>query len=71
MSTFHFFLSGDIIMTRINVVPVESLHDKNLLGENKEITLVRNTQAKGKNKWNVGIPSQQRINKRLSEMEKK
>lgn len=58
-------------MTRINVVPVESLHDKNLLGENKEITLVRNTQAKGKNKWNVGIPSQQRINKRLSEMEKK
>lgn len=49
-------------MTRINVVPVETLSRPHLQGEYKEITrvfgLVRKAQARGKNKWNLNIPKE-------------
>lgn len=49
-------------MTRINTVPVKSLHKMHLLGEYKEITrvftLTRKAQERGKNKWNYGIPKE-------------
>lgn len=56
ISLWVYFL-GCLLMTRINIVPVEELHNKHLLAEYKEITRVfthvRKAQAKGKNKWNI------------------
>lgn len=49
-------------MTRINVVPVESLSRLHLQGEYKEITrvfgLVRKAQQRGNNKFNLNAPKE-------------
>lgn len=49
-------------MTRINVVPVETLSRLHLQSEYKEITrvftLVSKAQSKGKNKWNIKAPKE-------------
>lgn len=49
-------------MTRINLVPVQELSDKHLLGENHEITrvfgLVRKAQTRKKNRYNLNIPKE-------------